>query len=221
LSFFDIFLVLFLCYYQLLGTLPHTATIGDVDGDGQLDVVVVAVSDTGSHIWAVRGDTGETLAGFPIALPAHSVATSSVLLADLHNYNTPTDTTDTNIGQDQFERKNDPNAPIWTINSEGHKLKITEKESGFDLDTKREKSSTSGHQKLMKNKGLHLILATFDGHVYIIDGVTKCSERIDVGEHIYSTPLLDDVTGACVYIYIYMRGRERYVCLCVYTYVYI
>jgi hypothetical protein len=148
------------------------------------------------------------------------VATSSVLLADLHNYNTPTDTTDTNIGQDQFERKNDPNAPIWTINSEGHKLKITEKESGFDLDTKREKSSTSGHQKLMKNKGLHLILATFDGHVYIIDGVTKCSERIDVGEHIYSTPLLDDVTGACVYIYIYERKREICVFVCVYICIY-
>ena len=47
----------------------------------------------------------------------------------------------------------------------------------------------------MFNAGLHLIVATFDGHVYIIDGVTQCSERIDVGEHIYTTPLLDDVTG--------------------------
>ena len=30
---------------QLAGALPYTPTIGDVDGDGQLDIVVVSVSD--------------------------------------------------------------------------------------------------------------------------------------------------------------------------------
>lgn len=31
---------------QLSGTLPYTASIGDVDGDGQLDIVVVSVIET-------------------------------------------------------------------------------------------------------------------------------------------------------------------------------
>ena len=45
------------------------------------------------------------------------------------------------------------------------------------------------------NRGLHLIITTYNGHIYILDGVTQCVERIDVGEHLYSMPLLDDVTG--------------------------
>ena len=49
---------------QLSGTLPHTPTVGDVDGDGQLDIVVVAVNEDSSHIWALRGDTGVPLLGY-------------------------------------------------------------------------------------------------------------------------------------------------------------
>ena len=61
---------------QCSGTFPHTPTIGDVDGDGVLDVVAVAAaSDGSSHLWVVRGDTGKPLPGYPKALPAGTVNT--------------------------------------------------------------------------------------------------------------------------------------------------
>jgi hypothetical protein len=46
-----------------------------------------------------------------------------------------------------------------------------------------------------KPRGLHMIIPSFDGHLYIMDGVHSCAERIDIGDHMFSTPLVDDVTG--------------------------
>ena len=54
------------------------------------------------------------------------------------------------------------------------------------------------HKKISTPKqslGLHLIMPSFDGHIYVIDGVTHCAQKIDVGEHMYSMPLIDDITG--------------------------
>jgi hypothetical protein len=42
--------------------------------------------------------------------------------------------------------------------------------------------------------GLHMIVAAGDGHLYVIDGMRGCAERIDVGEHVYSMPLIDDIS---------------------------
>ena len=36
-----------------------------------------------------------------------------------------------------------------------------------------------------KSKGLHIVVPSFDGHIYVIEGMLKCAERIDIGEHIY------------------------------------
>lgn len=43
--------------------------------------------------------------------------------------------------------------------------------------------------------GLHIIVPSYDGHIYIIDGMKGCAERIDVGEHVFSMPVIDDLTG--------------------------
>ena len=53
---------------QLGGTLPFTPTVGDVNGDGRLDVVVVAsTKEHGCLVYAVDGQTGKVLKGYPVA----------------------------------------------------------------------------------------------------------------------------------------------------------
>jgi len=49
--------------------------------------------------------------------------------------------------------------------------------------------------KKVKSHGLHALIPSFDGHLYVIEGNMKCAERIDTGEHINTAPLIDDITG--------------------------
>ena len=73
---------------HLSGSLPHTPVVGDVNGDGQLDIVVVAVGAGGAHchLYALDGNTGKPLRGYPLALPAGGMISSSAILVDLHDY---------------------------------------------------------------------------------------------------------------------------------------
>eukprot|EP01114_Cavostelium_apophysatum_P007935 TRINITY_DN2015_c0_g1_i4.p1 TRINITY_DN2015_c0_g1~~TRINITY_DN2015_c0_g1_i4.p1 ORF type:complete len:619 (-),score=171.94 TRINITY_DN2015_c0_g1_i4:75-1931(-) len=43
------------------------------------------------------------------------------------------------------------------------------------------------------SKALHIVVAAYDGHVYMIDGSTGCFEKVDIGESSYSMVLADDV----------------------------
>lgn len=44
-------------------------------------------------------------------------------------------------------------------------------------------------------RGLHLVFPSFDGHVYLVDGRSGCTNKIDIGEHSYGMVLVDDVLG--------------------------
>jgi len=43
--------------------------------------------------------------------------------------------------------------------------------------------------------GMHIVVPAFDGHVYLIDPISGCSEKLDLGETSYSMVLADDITG--------------------------
>ena len=63
---------------SLSGPLSQSVTIGDIDGDGTLDVV--AVTDNGD-IWVLDGEPGKDVKRFPIR--TGGVVKSSPLLVDL------------------------------------------------------------------------------------------------------------------------------------------
>lgn len=43
--------------------------------------------------------------------------------------------------------------------------------------------------------GLHIVLPSHDGHLYIVDGRRACIDRVDLGENSYSMVLADDLSG--------------------------
>ena len=191
-------------------SIPYTPGVGDVDNDGQLDIVVVSVestkttvkvkggtkevTSTKSTVWALNGATGLLLPGYPIALPKGAVISAGVILIDLHDYSS-----NSRVSLRQYS---DPTVPLPFLEHDLSLLKsvnssVNEKSeaetAGAKLRGKKDRSSRT--RSGSGAKGLHIVIPSYDGHVYIIDGVKGCAERVDVGEHVYSMPLFDDVTG--------------------------
>ncbi len=184
---------------QLGGTLPFTPTVGDVNGDGRLDVVVVAsTKDHGCLVYAVDGQTGKVLKSYPLGLPHKAKVSSSVLLVDLHDYSR----------HEADAVKSDPSLPPWVHRAVVGKDRVPRAkgpldgeggapdEDGVNLEAvplDDDGAPTRGRSS--QARGLHMVVPSFDGHVYILDAQDACADRVDVGEHIYSMPLVDDVTG--------------------------
>jgi hypothetical protein len=218
---------------HLSGTLPFPATVGDVDGDGQVDVVVVAATaNKGSHIYALRGDTGVVLPGYPITLPGNTAASSPVLLVDLLSARARGSPSGRSAGNTSYTDSVEER--IRQIPLRKPALFAGTVDDPFPIDPLdaqlREKMVRAAKEQ---PRGLHLVVSSHEGSVYLIYGqpteqlVSLASEeeeaaaalaggdkkaasgkaagaaaparfhaqRLDVGEHIYSAPLLDDVTG--------------------------
>lgn len=212
---------------HLSGTLPFPATLGDVDGDGYIDVIVVATTvSKGSHIYALRGDTGSTLKGYPISLPGNADVTSPVVLVDLHLRSARERfAVRGNLTEELAEKKRARTrrrggggggslVPVPLIIDEPFPLGMARDSQPAAATAVDNESSIDQPIIDIRQHGLHLILTSFDGAIYIIDGKGEVdggsgglgllgqllrppfeTQKIDIGEHIYSVPLVDDITG--------------------------
>jgi hypothetical protein len=182
----------------LSGPIPFTPTIADVNGDGQLDIIVATLDEKKkSHIWVLSGDNGRALEGFPMALPRSAAISGSIIIADLDaksEYDNPVE--------------GDIELTSFAANSIGNDLLM----ESFAIPKKAKNVSSFAKTKSARSSP-HLIIPTFEGRVYILQlhhflfaeigssdsknppKDSLCLQKLDFGGHLKAVPLLDDVTN--------------------------
>lgn len=179
---------------RLSGATAGAPTIGDVDGDGELDVAVAVATPSGKeegHLWVVRGSDGSDLPHFPKRLARwrgreskgaeaggkrqHGF-TSPVLLVDLH---------EVSAGSGRV-----------ALTSPSLDESIRRVVSGVGAGGSSRKTAGPAAPMGGFGGGLHLVVPSLDGHVYVVEGSSGCGNKLDVGDKVFAMPLAGDVSGS-------------------------
>lgn len=165
---------------SLSGALPYTPTVADINGDGQLDIIVATLDDAKkSHIWVLSGDNGRVLEGFPVALPKSSAISGPIIIADLDissEYENPIDNREFSTFQSLLDHDG---LPLGGAGIKKFQQKKTVHGNPVDYKfpkTKNNENNNNSKSSLFDEKiagfksfrSPHLLIPTFQGRVYIL-----------------------------------------------------
>ncbi|KAG1675745.1 hypothetical protein FOA52_012401 [Chlamydomonas sp. UWO 241] len=191
-------------------------TIIDLDSDATMDVVI----GTSMGFLYVLDCMGEPRAGWPIQM---GEIQGQALVADIDNDGEPEIVAADTRGNVAAFRKN--GAEVWArhvhslisqgpnagdIDGDGDLELVFGTSSGHvyalrgadGLDVPHFPFRTHGRihapiliTRLADGPSQHLIVPSFDGFLYLIDGGSGCADAVDIGETSYSMVLADDLNG--------------------------
>lgn len=161
---------------RVSGACVSGSVVGDIDSDGRLDVAVVTLDGA---VWALRGSTGEPLMGFPVRLADKVLAPVTLLRL----------TTSTVGGKRASGHK--PTTAAAAAGGGGRAPAAAAAAAATAAAADPDIEAPATHVGL---DPVHLVVPCFDGHLYVINGESGCTNLVDVGEHVYAAVLADDLS---------------------------
>eukprot|EP00891_Asterochloris_glomerata_P005963 jgi/Astpho2/5963/e_gw1.00080.8.1_t len=151
-----------------MGDIQGQVAVSDVNGDGALELVA---ADLRGNVVAFTID-GTEIWERHVA----SQVTQGVTLGDVNGDGRLEVVFGTTSGQifvlDGHTGKNIPNFPFQTLGRIAAPVLVTQLTPGLSQQ---------------------LVVMSFDGHLYMVDGLTGCADSIDIGENSYAMVLADDL----------------------------
>lgn len=194
-------------------------TVADLDGDGKLEIIV---GTSVGFLYALTHE-GKTVAGFPLQMGEIQGQVSVADVNDDGELEIVAADTRGNIaafsakGKEMWERhlgslvaqgatggdvNGDGRTEVVVATSDG-RVHVLDGATGadvapFPVRTRGKIMAPVTPLRLRQGAGsaaLTLVVASFDGFLYLIDGRTGCAASVDVGETSYAAPLVDDLNG--------------------------
>lgn len=138
----------------------------------EMHIALMSVHSGKNYLYLITGG-GKVVSGYPILLSSATTIVSPVVMVDLHPI-APT------LSAEYYA---DPHLPAALRNSPGHAPAPAP-------------SPNMRATPLINSKPIHMVVASYDGHVAVVDTSLQCAQQLDIGEHIYSTPLFADTTAS-------------------------
>eukprot|EP00298_Acanthocystis_sp_HF-20_P002965 c13345_g1_i2.p1 GENE.c13345_g1_i2~~c13345_g1_i2.p1 ORF type:complete len:744 (+),score=304.65 c13345_g1_i2:35-2233(+) len=199
------------------GYIYSTPTVVDLDGDGEIEIIV----GTSMGKIYVLNSKGEIRAGFPVEMAEiqGQVAVSDVnsdgkleILACDANYNIAVFDCDGNeIWEKQLfgmsahgvifaDVNMDGQLDVVVTTSNGYVFALNQHDGAilpfFPIKLPQRVVSPALPIRISSRFAYHsLVIPCFDGHLYVIHGTNGCVSSVDIGEHVYTMVLADDLTG--------------------------
>ncbi|KAL9263582.1 DEFECTIVE IN EXINE FORMATION 1-like protein [Drosera capensis] len=195
-------------------------TVADLDNDGKLDILV----GTSFGLFYAIDHQGKVRKNFPlemaeiqasvIAADINDDGKIELVTADVHGNVAAWTTQGKEIWETHVKSLVPQGPTVGDVDGDGHTDVVVSTLSGNIYVLSGKDGSIvrpypyRTHGRVMssvllvdmskhgeKKKGLALVITSFDGYLYLIDGPSSCADVVDIGETSYSMVLADNVDG--------------------------